>query len=171
MSAIPKFWLFTDSHWHQEGIKIERPEDHTSLQFLNIRRTVGPDDIVFHLGDVTWRPRTLKADMDQLPGRWILVRGNHDSESLPWYMRNGFLFACDSFVFRKVLFTHTPANELPGNALLNVHGHLHGNMHREYEGRQEWHRLLALEGENYNTNYRPVPFDKFVGNLGSIDLT
>jgi calcineurin-like phosphoesterase family protein len=168
MPAIPKYWIFTDSHWHQEGDRICRPENHTGMQFANIRRTVGPDDLVFHCGDVTWRPRTLKEDMDQLPGRWVLVRGNHDSESLPWYMRNGFIFACDSFVFKKVLFTHAPVNELPGNALINVHGHLHGNGHR-LEGYQPkpWHKLLAIE----NTRYTPVGFDKFVGNLGVVELT
>jgi hypothetical protein len=103
-------------------------------------------------------------------------------------MRNGFVFACDSFVFRKVLFTHAPANELPGNALLNVHGHLHGNEHRMLEhseaclaahvigewtctpdcnARKPWRRLLAIE----NTRYTPVGFDKFVGNLGVVELT
>jgi calcineurin-like phosphoesterase family protein len=168
MPAIPKIWIFTDGHWHQDGTRIDRPVEHTELQFANIKRTVGPDDLVLHCGDVTWRPKTLKEDLDKLPGRWVLAaRGNHDSESLTWYMRNGFVFACESLVFRKVLFTHAPANELPGNALLNVHGHLHQNNHRDgsFVG-QPWHRLLAIE----NTRYTPVSFDKFVGNLGSIDL-
>jgi hypothetical protein len=56
---------------------------------------------------------------------------------------------------------------LPGNALLNVHGHLHGNGHRaESYVPQLWQRLLALE----NTKYAPVSFDKFVGNLGVVEL-
>lgn len=170
MSATPKIWIFTDGHWHQSGERIDRPLDHTPMQFANISRMVGQDDLVIHCGDVTWKNQSLYLDMSRLPGRWVLVRGNHDSESLPWYMRNGFVFACDSFVFRKVLFTHAPANELPGNALLNVHGHLHGNGHRrESYTPKPWHRLLAIE----NTGYRPVSFDKFVGNLctTTIDLT
>jgi len=167
MPAIPKIWIFADSHWHQEGERICRPDNHTQLQFANIKRTVGPDDLVIHVGDVTWNNKLLKQDLDALPGRWVLVRGNHDQESLTWYMRNGFIFACESFVFRKVLFTHHPANELSGLALLNVHGHLHGNGHRS-EGYtpETWHRLLAIE----NTNYTPVSFDKFVGQLSPIDL-
>jgi len=128
---------------------------------------VQPEDLVIHCGDVTWKAKTLASDLTVLPGRKVLVRGNHDNESLSWYMRNGFDFACDSFVFKKVLFTHAPANELPGIALLNVHGHLHGNGHRleGYEPKP-FQRLLALE----KTKYCPVSFDKFVGNLGSIDL-
>lgn len=165
MSAIPKIWIFTDGHWHQDGTRIDRDPCHTGLQFANIKRTVGPDDLVIHCGDVTWQPKTLKADMDQLPGRWVLVRGNHDHESLPWYMRNGFMFACESFVFRKVLFTHAPVNELPGNALLNVFGHWHDVPHPDYP-LKPWHRLLAIE----YTAYTPVSFDKFVGQLPAIHL-
>lgn len=167
LDNIMKVWLFTDGHWWQDGSRISRPENHTELQFATWNRTVSPEDLVIHCGDVTWRPKTLEADLGVLSGTKVLVRGNHDKESLLWYMRHGFAFACDSFVFKKVLFTHAPANELPGNALVNVHGHLHANGHRFDEHvPKPWHKLLALE----NTNYSPVSFDKFVGNLGKIDL-
>jgi calcineurin-like phosphoesterase family protein len=160
-----KVWITTDTHWWQDGAKIQRPEDHTERQFRLWCGIVRDDDLVIHCGDVTWQSKTLASDLKILPGKKILVRGNHDNESLTWYMRNGFDFACDSFVFKKVLFTHAPANSLPGNALLNVHGHLHGNGHRAHNP-EPWQRLLALE----NTKYAPVSFDKFVGNLGVIDL-
>jgi calcineurin-like phosphoesterase family protein len=162
-----KVWITTDTHWHQDGAKIERPEDHTGRQFRLWIAVVKPEDLVIHCGDVTWQARTLESELKVLPGRKILVRGNHDNESHSWYMRHGFDFACDSFVMKKVLFTHAPANQLPGNALLNVHGHLHGNGHRlESYNPQPWHRLLALE----RVKYTPVSFDKFVGNLGVIEL-
>lgn len=162
-----KVWIITDTHWHQDGQRICRPEDHTEKQFRQWRSMVKTDDLVIHCGDVTWKSRSLAEDLSALPGRKILVRGNHDKESHSWYMRNGFDFACDSFVMKKVLFTHAPASELPGIALLNVHGHLHGNGHRlESYDPKPWHRLLAIE----NTKYMPVGFDKFVGNLGVIEL-
>ncbi len=160
-----KVWITTDTHWHQDGARIERPEDHTERQFRIWKSIVKAGDLVIHCGDVTWKAKELDNDLFLLPGKKILVRGNHDSESHSWYMRNGFDFSCDSFVMKKVLFTHAPANSLPGNALLNVHGHLHGNGHRTHDA-QPWHRLLALE----NTKYSPVSFDKFVGNLGVIEL-
>lgn len=160
-------WIFTDSHWHQVGSKIDRPEDHTERQFRNWNARVRTDDLVIHCGDVTWQNKTLADDLAALAGRKVLVRGNHDHESVSWYMQRGFAFVCESFVFKKVLFTHAPANSLPGNALLNVHGHLHANAHRiDGYNPQPWHKLLAIE----EAGYAPVPFDKFVGNLGVIDL-
>lgn len=160
-------WIITDTHWWQEGKKIDRPDNHTELQFKQWGSKVKADDLVIHVGDVTWNSRNLYFDLSKLPGRKVLVRGNHDKESLTWYMRNGFEFACESFVFKKVLFTHAPANELPGIAIMNVHGHLHGNTHRHGEFTpQPWHKLLAIE----NTHYAPVAFDKFVGSTGRIEL-
>lgn len=162
-----RFWIITDTHWHQDGTKIDRPVDHTERQFKAWKGIVKEDDVVIHCGDVTWSAKTLSDDLKNLPGRKILVRGNHDKESHSWYMRHGFEFACDSFVMKKVLFTHAPASSLPGIALLNVHGHLHGNGHRlEGYKPQSFNKLLALE----HTGYAPISFDKFVGNLGVIEL-
>lgn len=159
-----KTWLITDTHLWHEWLTTggDRPENFTSIIFKMWKQLVAADDLVIHLGDVTFRAKTLKDELAVLPGRKVLIRGNHDSESIGWYMRNGFDFACDSMVFKKVLLTHAPANELSGRALLNVHGHLHANAHRlkEYV-RQPFHKLLAIE----NTGYAPVSFDKFVGAL------
>lgn len=159
-----KVWIITDTHWHQDGERIDRPVDHTQRSIASWKKMVGAEDLVIHTGDVTWNDKSLLEDLTYLPGRKVLVRGNHDSNSLPWYMNHGFHFACDSFVFKKVLFTHAPANNLPGDALLNVHGHLHLN--KQYVAQQPFHRLLALE----KTKYQPVSFDKFVGKLPVIDL-
>jgi calcineurin-like phosphoesterase family protein len=159
-----KVWLVSDTHWHQDAERIHRPADHTLLSLVGWRRVVMPDDIVIHLGDVTWKPKLLEGDLAQLPGRKVLVRGNHDRESLTWYMRHGFDFACDSMVFKGVLLTHEPAPILPIDASLNVHGHLHDNEHRvaDYEPRP-FHRLLAIE----RTNYEPVEFGKFTSREGA----
>lgn len=126
-----KVWIITDTHWWQSGSKIDRPDNHTEYQFKQWIEKVNQEDLVIHVGDVTWKPILLADNLAALPGRKILVRGNHDKESLTWYMRRGFAFACDSFVFKKVLFTHEPAKELPSTAVLNVHGHLHANAHRK----------------------------------------
>lgn len=167
-------WLITDTHFNHDNIAsyCKRPEDWTKRVIDNWRKLVQRDDLVIHLGDVIIGKRSrLLPIIGWLPGRKILVRGNHDNESLEWYMNNGFLFACESLVYRKVLFTHHPANELPGNALLNVHGHLHnfGETHPDKDlPTKPFHKLLAIE----YTNYEPVLFDKFVGQLpgGMIDL-
>jgi predicted phosphohydrolase len=49
----------------------------------NWRETVGPEDVVFVVGDVSWAMRIQDAAPDfdwigRLPGRKILIKGNHD---------------------------------------------------------------------------------------------
>lgn len=156
-----KVWLITDTHFHHEAMirLCGRPENYTELIRKNWLRLIAADDLVIHLGDVTFKRQTLRDELNTLPGCKILIRGNHDSESLTWYMRNGFALACDSMVFKMVLLTHAPANELPGNAVLNVHGHLHRRQHHQDIQTKPFNRLLSLEEENY----KPVDFDKFVG--------
>jgi len=39
---------------------------------------VGPDDLVYHLGDMSYKQETLRAVLPRLNGRKILVCGNHD---------------------------------------------------------------------------------------------
>ncbi len=100
---------------------------------------------MIHLGDVQIGK---KSDwiMPSLPGRKILIRGNHDRQwSNTRWMQAGFDFACDSMQFRSCLLTHEPANAvinsngykpygavewgLPQGCLLNIHGHLHNMWH------------------------------------------
>jgi hypothetical protein len=91
-------------------------------------------------------------------------------------MEHGFDFACDSFTFRGVLFTHEPANELAPGTHTNIHGHLHNiwdgfhkpdrlERDKEFLGidptkrlKHNWQRLFALE----YTDYRPVELNKFL---------
>ena len=107
--------------------------------------------------------------MPSLPGRKVLVMGNHDrSQSAHWWMQHGFEFACQAMVYRNVWLTHEPSTSLASGCELNVHGHLHNflekagadrekAMHGVYKAKP-FHRLFAIE----YTNYAPVEFDKFV---------
>ncbi len=85
---------------------------------------VADDDLVIHLGDVSFG-----GDMvvSALPGRKVLVRGNHDKHSYMWYMRHGFDFCCESFGMNigglRLIFTHAPLIFHEYN--VNIHGHLH----------------------------------------------
>lgn len=56
---------------------------HPELLFERWRETVGPDDIVLVPGDISWGMRLDEAlpdlqALDALPGRKILIQGNHD---------------------------------------------------------------------------------------------
>lgn len=176
------FYITSDWHLNHQNIKTycQRPDDFTELILKRHNQTVTDNDTVFMLGDVAIGKKALAVDLiRQMKGRLILVRGNHDRDkSCGWWMENGFDFACDSFVFRHVLFTHEPYGSwqkdraelsLPQGCEYNVHGHLHNiwdGFHPDdgkiaetpIKLRYPWQRLFAIE----YTDYKPVSFDKFL---------
>jgi calcineurin-like phosphoesterase family protein len=172
-----KVYLISDPHLNHHKIETycDRPSNFTDLIVKNWQNTVQPTDLVLCLGDVFIGPATgWKAIYPLLPGRKILVRGNHDwHHNCKWWMENGFDFACDAISFRHVWLTHKPSGHLPNGCDLNIHGHLHNIWHGFHKGepdtakitqagrlRNTWQRLFAIE----YTDYRPVEFEHFVNN-------
>lgn len=163
-------YLISDTHFNHDRVATycDRPADFTERILHNWKQIVKPEDTVIHLGDVMIGNRTRGADqIRSLPGRKILVRGNHDRRSSnTWWMEHGFDFACDGMKFRNCWLTHEPSTSLADGCLLNLHGHLHNIWHgflpegqmKALAPKREWQRLFAIE----YTNYMPVDFDKFV---------
>jgi calcineurin-like phosphoesterase family protein len=176
-----KTWLISDTHLNHNKIKTycQRPDNHTELIDKNVRRMVGPMDILIHLGDVGMDKEQVWAEtVKNWPGIKWLIRGNHDGKSCQWYVEKGlFHMACDAMIYRGVWLTHKPwRHALPQGTNLNVHGHLHNVWHGfgkdDPEAKKSefwlpfergtlefsWQRLFSVE----YTNYCPVEFDKFV---------
>lgn len=156
-----KTWIITDTHFNHKAMVLKgwRPADYEARIVKNWTNLVQDNDTVIHLGDVILgRNGDLKDILEALPGRKVLVRGNHDHESNDWYIRSGFQWACQGLLYGGVWFTHAPQTTLPDGALLNVHGHLHDAGHRG-SNIPDHCKLLALE----HTDYHPVLFDDFVG--------
>ena len=170
-------YLVSDTHFNHQKIATycDRPENFTELIVKRWTEQVRPEDLIIHLGDVAiGKKGECEAILKALPGRKVLIRGNHDRQwSNTRWMQAGFDFACDSMLFRNCWLTHEPANALPTGASLNLHGHLHNIWHGfhpddpkledpgflPFEGlKHDWQRLFAVE----YTNYRPVNFDDFV---------
>ena len=159
-------YLIADTHFNHANIATycDRPKDFTQILWRNWTRIVKAEDTLIHLGDVgigNWR----LFGVEQLPGRKILIRGNHDRQhSNSWWMAHGFSFACDGLRFRNCWLTHEPDTSRASGCELNIHGHLHNIWHGFNNGdavphlRQPWQRLFAVE----YTKYEPVEFDKFV---------
>ena len=180
---MSKIYVTTDTHlYHDQLIEwSERPKDHTQRILDNWRKTVKEEDLTIHLGDVTWDTKKLKEDLDSIPGRKILVMGNHDEKPAEWYMKNGFDFACTDFsmVYKghQLYFTHEPpkiatiaVDAFPSTARF-LCGHLHNNDHRAHGYELcHLHRLLAIEGkalpgivsEAILMDYKPMPLDRVI---------
>lgn len=157
-------YLITDTHLgHQNMLKsCGRPEGFTNLILDNCRKRIKRDDLLVHLGDVAWNETELMRFM-KLPGRKVLVRGNHDKKSTPYYMETGFELVVDSMTMTlqgiQILFSHAP--QYGNTADINIHGHQH-DLHYE----DIFHRYWPLSLEHLG--YKPLPLDdKTVGVLQS----
>lgn len=83
-------WIITDTHLNHHAMvkSCGRPENFDSIICQNWQEKVKAQDTVIHLGDCAWRPEGMKRLLG-LPGKKILVRGNHDDKSLEKYMEMG----------------------------------------------------------------------------------
>ncbi len=161
MGRPAKNWIIPDTHFYHSKLVKEgyRPVDYQDQIIANWQRLVLPIDTVYHLGDVIFSMSSqLKNILSVLPGRKVLVRGNHDHESDGWYERAGFAFVASGILVGGVYLTHAPQVTLPDGALVNVHGHLHAGTHRSTNTADHC-KLIALEV----VGYTPVGLDEFVG--------
>lgn len=172
-----KIWLIADTHFRHERIKKfeNRPEDFDKVIIDNWNKVVSDDDLVIHLGDVIFgmdKDANLRLIMDQLKGKKILCRGNHDSYpgskwgKWDWFMERGFDAVTDYFVYRDMAFSHSPLTPLPRKGLqyqaesvdLNIHGHFHrGHTRVPQAGEDE----SIFEDEFYDYQYYKKNKDKY----------
>jgi calcineurin-like phosphoesterase family protein len=87
---------------------------------------VKPEDRVYFLGDVAMGKRGLEY-LSRMVGRKVLIKGNHDKESVNTYMKY-FDDIRGSHQFDGMILTHIPIRpQSLGRWGTNVHGHLHSN--------------------------------------------
>lgn len=166
-----RYILTTDTHFgHDNLIKHNmRPPYFTEIVLQNINRSLRKDDILIHLGDVSFECDYVWTDqISKMNGRHWLVKGNHDRQTNTWYMDHGWDFVADSFSMSyfglNILFSHIPQKD--GGFDLNIHGHFHNTDHRKHEPHIEEiltykHWLLALEFNNYDVWYLENIVKKF----------
>lgn len=159
-------YVTADTHFgHMKLCEYEhRPKGFNDQIIKNWNSVVNDGDTVIHCGDFCLGrhgdysyKETVGYWRDRLYGDIVLVLGNHDKYTAEWYVENGFKMACNSlemtFRGQHILFTHRPLYNFSGieyvcderNHLtikdvwdLNIHGHCHGNSHRE-GGKTEKH--------------------------------
>lgn len=155
-------YLITDTHLGHENIKhlCDRPDNFSELIIENWKNTVSNNDTVFHLGDIAFGDYWLKKLLE-LPGKKILIRGNHDQKSTFGYINEGFDFVCNDFSAKieglDILFSHHPRYFHHHD--INIHGHMHNLSREDFSC---LHLPLSLE----NMNYQLIRFDKsFVNSI------
>jgi calcineurin-like phosphoesterase family protein len=89
---------------------------------------VGKNDTTFFLGDISFSNKinTLSV-VEKLNGKKILIKGNHDTRSISWYIECGFDQVIQFPVIYKEFFilSHEPIYLNDHMPYVNIHGHLH----------------------------------------------
>ncbi len=164
-------FLITDTHFCHDRITTDfgfRPQNFERNVISQWKAAVREQDIVFHLGDVTWGTHEhLKEIMQKLPGNKILIRGNHDKKhSNNWFIQAGFSAVLDRAQLSGVILSHKPikmSKEEKDKGIINIHGHFHNVSASRWEKElvdniTENHYLLSLE----LVDYKPILLSKAI---------
>jgi len=167
-----RIFLTSDHHFHHRNIIDYCKRPFQTVEEMNARmiqawnRTLGDDDVVYHLGDFGFGPFDGRKDVfGQLRGHKILIRGNHDYTAAQEF-RVGWAAVLDGAHLQnkglRFLLTHRPRKTLQeiGNADFVLHGHIHNGHATECED-------VALPKQHVNvcvemTDYAPQLFDTVV---------
>lgn len=163
-------FIISDTHFGHKNIVrfCDRPMNHENIMLRNWENIVQDDDIVLHLGDVAWDDIDYWVEeIEQLPGRKLLIKGNHDhTRTLKKFAKIGIKVVepfVQEFDGQKIFFSHYPDEMTDLDWDINIHGHIHNNT-LQMEG-------LTLDKIYKNVsvevmNYRPVRLKRILTELG-----
>lgn len=126
---MTQVWFCSDLHFGHQNIGKFR-EEFVSSESCNRERikkdwknTVKKKDTVYVLGDACFTMETI-SDFETLPGKKILIRGNHDLLDTQVYLKY-FESVYGLLKYKEFWLSHAPIhpNELRGK--INLHGHVH----------------------------------------------
>lgn len=174
----PVVFFTSDTHFgHENVIKYSnRPfnnkDEMDRAMIENWNSRVGPNDLVYHLGDVFFHKEDRALSIiKQLNGQKFLVYGNHDktikrSEAL----KSQFVQTCDyheiSIEGQDIVLCHYPM--LTWNKSSHGSWHLHGHCHHNLKYPFKMKILdVGVDGPEYN--YSPLSFNDVSKRLKSIE--
>jgi calcineurin-like phosphoesterase family protein len=120
-------------HYCARPFSFYYPDDMDRVLIRNWNSTVGPDSLVYHLGDLRYGrgPRPAAEYLAMLAGRIMLIRGNHDTD-LPTdriEVKDSFAIEHEGIQF---LLVHDPLDTPEGFEGWVIHGHVHNNNLRRW---------------------------------------
>jgi len=140
---------FVSDHHHDHHIV------ETARSYLTKR------DTLICIGDMSFTVEGMEM-IQSLPGKKILVRGNHDVLAEAWY-RDTFEVVHGAMEYKGFFITHIPIHPMELYRRPNIHGHCHGGGPAELQIGENYDRYFNAILE-YN-DYKPVLFqtikDKF----------
>ena len=157
-------WMTADHHFGHSNICRHANRPFASVREMNEALTdywnecVAPKDIVWHLGDFSWRPPG--AYLQHLNGKIHLVRGNHDK----YNKGNQSLFAGYHEVYdlkymgKRIWLSHYAHRAWPAkhHGSYHCYAHSHGNL-------EPYGRSMDVGVDCWD--YRPISIDQVVSIL------
>ena len=168
-------WIWADLHLdHADVVRcFDRPfrtiEGMQRALLEAWRSTVGDNDMIICLGDVTVGPATPAVNevLGAMPGEKVLVVGNHEFAAGDRGVKGyGFEAVYPTLVCKTeppLLLTHEPLTHVPPGTV-NVHGHLHGTTARTRAQRSASHLNVNCE----LTAYRPMQVAALAATAGAL---
>jgi calcineurin-like phosphoesterase family protein len=168
MSKGKRILYWSDLHFNHHNIIAfqNRPFRDTvemnEKMFSNYYNVVKDDDLVIFGGDIAFGDvQPIAERLQQLPGKKILIMGNHEFDKNKNIYREYHAFDATvmSLVFQKeingkicnIIVTHYPiANDLLPPNTINIHGHIHGHLANDKNIN------MAVE----HTNYMPIEMNE-----------
>lgn len=156
--------VYVTSDWHlgHKGIsnkfrkEFSTDEEHDGVIYDNAHSVLTKRDTLLCLGDMAFTLEGLEM-IRALPGRKILVRGNHDEFPLDRYV-GVFDDVRGAMSYKGAFLTHIPIHPMELYRGANIHGHCHkGGPFEMLEGeccRSYFNAILEFN------DYTPVPMDE-----------
>lgn len=154
-----KRWIISDNHFSHANIitYTNRPfkdvEEMDNVMLENWNKTVGKNDLVYFLGDLTF---DIKKIVPKLNGKKIFIKGNHDfRKKLNPYgvIFNEFYVPINNEL---VLMIHDPGNIPKKWEGWVIHGHVHNHFPEEFPKINRRLKRINVCVEYWN--YTPIDF-------------
>ena len=121
-------WFCSDLHFGHKNIqkfrKFVSSEEHNRLSIVNDwNKLVHKKDVVYVLGDAAFTMETVDT-FASLPGRKVLIRGNHDLLDTQVYLKY-FDGVYGLLKYKEFWLSHAPIHPNELRCRVNLHGHVH----------------------------------------------
>ena len=157
-------YFTSDLHFgHQNVISLcGRPfndlEEMTNILVENFNKVVHKDDIVYILGDLSFRISSEKAEqiISMLKGRKILVIGNHDKQYNPYLFEELCSYKEIHYNKQRICLMHYPMLEWKNSrhGSIHLHGHIHSKTNQHYD-------IAGFAGKNYNIDNKELGIRRY----------
>lgn len=162
-----RVFVIGDTHFGHHNIIKFAPERHIfdTIEAHDdelVRRwndTVGPKDVVWHLGDVLFGTRSFEH-LAKLNGIKKLVGGNHDMYATQRYLEH-FNVVVGAVDVRGFILTHIPVHP---SQFTRFEGNIHGHLHSK---KIDDPRYVCVSAEH--TDLRPKPIDLVISEFYALN--